>query len=548
MRKLSYHELEKELIALKSNQKECLRDIEYKIFYDNMADMVEIIELIYDKNKQPIDFYIRAINISFTRFVGKTKEQLINKKASVIFGEIEKHLLYSFANVDRTGKHINFKNYNAAFDKYHYISSWKVSKNRIGVSYTDISKAEKAEIEQQKFNKTILDNIPADIAVFDKDHTYLYVNPNGIKNVETRNWIIGKDDFDYCSLKNLDNTRAQDRRDLFNKAIETKQQIEWIDKLNKEGKYSYIMRRFYPIFINNIFHYVIGYGVDISELKKTQYQLHLLNSNLEEKIRERTTELIKSENKLKISLRTEIKLNKLKSKFISTTSHEFRTPLSAINFAAGFIKKYWTKMSPAIMEQKINRVEEQVAHMVVLLDDVLLVGKGDAGEIKNNPTHINFGNFIYEIMEEVYYSCQKSHEIELIDPRELKNSAILIDEKLGRNIFINLLSNAIKFSPNAKKITIELSSEKEETIIVVTDFGIGIPKSELTNIFTPFIRGKNVDLIQGTGLGLSIVKAAVNAIGGKIIVTSIINNGSSFIVKLPKKYKSCTKQSFRGLL
>ena len=83
---------------------------------------------------------------------------------------------------------------------------------------------------------------------------------------------------------------------------------------------------------------------------------------------------------------------------------------------------------------------------------------------------------------------------------------------------------------------------------MVTDFGIGIPKSELTNIFTPFIRGKNVDLIQGTGLGLSIVKAAVNAIGGKIIVTSIINNGSSFIVKLPKKHKSCTKQSFRGLL
>jgi hypothetical protein len=340
MKKLSCHDLEKELIALNSKDNGCLRDIEHKIFFDKMADMVEIIALIDDKNNQPIDFYIRAINISFTRFLGKPKEQLITKKAPVIFGEIEKHWRSSFANVDRTGNYTNFKNYNATFDKYHYISSWKVSKNRIGISYTGSNKAKKAEIEQQKFNKTVLDNIPADIAVFDKDHTYLYENPNGIRDIKTRNWIIGKDDFDYCSLKNLDKTMPQGRRDLFNKAIETKQQIEWIDKLHKEGEHSYRMRPFYPIFINNIFHYVIGYGVDISELKKTQYQPHQLNNNLVEKIKERTTELINSEDKLKISLRTEIKLNKLKSKFISITSHEFRAPLSAINFATNFIKKY----------------------------------------------------------------------------------------------------------------------------------------------------------------------------------------------------------------
>jgi signal transduction histidine kinase len=148
-------------------------------------------------------------------------------------------------------------------------------------------------------------------------------------------------------------------------------------------------------------------------------------------------------------------------------------------------------MSPAIMEQKINRVEEQVAHMVVLLDDVLMVGKGDAGEIKNNPTHINFGNFIYEIMEEVYYSCQKSHEIELIDSRELKNSSILIDEKLGRNIFINLLSNAVKFSLKAKKSRLNYHQKKKRPLLWLQISELEFPNLSL-QIYLRLLFGKKM--------------------------------------------------------
>lgn len=85
MKKLSCHDLEKELIALNSKDNGCLRDIEHKIFFDKMADMVEIIALIDDKNNQPIDFYIRAINIYFTRFLEKPKEQLINRKTFALF-------------------------------------------------------------------------------------------------------------------------------------------------------------------------------------------------------------------------------------------------------------------------------------------------------------------------------------------------------------------------------------------------------------------------------------------------------------------------------
>lgn len=172
--------------------------------------------------------------------------------------------------------------------------------------------------------------------------------------------------------------------------------------------------------------------------------------------------------------------------------------------------------------------------MTYLLDDILIIGEADSGKMGNNPLSVNLGDFINEIIEEIHSYSKELYEISLIDTEELKSTAIYIDIKLGRNIFINLLSNAVKYSVNTEKIIIELSSEKDYIVISIIDFGIGVPKSDFKNIFSPFSRGKNAQLIPGTGLGLSIVQEAINLIGGKIIVNSTEGDGTSFIVKIPK--------------
>ena len=269
---------------------------------------------------------------------------------------------------------------------------------------------------------------------------------------------------------------------------------------------------------------VLGVGQDITELVGYRNELEI-------KVEERTV-------KLNQALEKQKELNELKSKFVSTASHEFRTPLSAINFAAGSIKKYWGKMEPVMIEKKLHKIEDQVMHMTKLLDDVLVIGQSGAGKIRNNPLNMHLGNFINEIIEEVYTSHEKSNKIVVIDTENIKNETIFIDEKLGRNIFINLISNAVKYSKNKENVTIEFSSEKDFTIVTVTDFGIGISKSELKTIFTPFSRGENVDLIQGTGLGLSIAKEAIDTIGGEIVVNSTLGYGATFKVKIPKNKKN----------
>ena len=181
-------------------------------------------------------------------------------------------------------------------------------------------------------------------------------------------------------------------------------------------------------------------------------------------------------------------------------------------------------MEPSKIKQKLKRIGNQVLHMTKLFDDILIIGQTEASKNKYNPLEINLREFMCEIIDEASNSQKKSHKLVLIDTEELKNATIFIDEKLGRNIFINLLSNAVKFS-----------SEDNYTIISVTDFGIGIPRAELSDICKPFARGKNVDLIQDSGLGLSIVKDAIDLIEGKIIVHRNIGNGTFFIVIIPKK-------------
>jgi PAS domain S-box-containing protein len=265
---------------------------------------------------------------------------------------------------------------------------------------------------------------------------------------------------------------------------------------------------------------VLGVGQDITELVGYRKELEF-------KVNQRTL-------KLNEALKKEKELSELKSKFVSTASHEFRTPLSAINFAAGSIKKYWSKMDPGVIDNKLHKIEDQVKHMTKLLDDILIVGQAEAGKMTYNPVHLNLKDFIFEIIEEVSNSDNKVHKILLIDSEELENTTIFIDEKLGRNIFINIINNAVKFSPDSDKVTIELSSERDFNVISVTDFGIGIPEPELKNIFKPFTRGENVDLIQGTGLGLSIVKEAIDLLKGELVVTSTIGKGTTFIVKIAK--------------
>jgi signal transduction histidine kinase len=246
--------------------------------------------------------------------------------------------------------------------------------------------------------------------------------------------------------------------------------------------------------------------------------------NLERKVEERTAELNAALNKEK-------ELVKMKTQFVSIASHEFRTPLSSIAIAAGFIKKYKAKLTEETIEEKLINIEKQVNNMTYLLDDILTVGKGEAGKIPVNLKPLKLPEFITALIREVSRAVGNTHEIVLQE--DYRSFEIVSDEKLLRNIFINLLTNAIKFSPHADKVDLRISTTQEQMKVTIRDYGIGIPKEDLSNLFQPFYRAGNAQAIQGTGLGLSIIKKAIDLLGGTIDVESNVGSGTEMRIQLP---------------
>lgn len=146
--------------------------------------------------------------------------------------------------------------------------------------YNDITEkltAEKKLEDQRVFYEEILDNIPSDIAVFDNEHRYLYLNPKAIKDAELRKWMVGKKDEDYIELRNLPQSILDGRRSIFNAVVQSKQLKSWEEERTApDGTKVYILRNMYPVLDSNKeVKIVIGYGVDITDIKTIQQQIEL---------------------------------------------------------------------------------------------------------------------------------------------------------------------------------------------------------------------------------------------------------------------------------
>ncbi|MBL7931528.1 MAG: PAS domain S-box protein, partial [Bacteroidia bacterium] len=134
---------------------------------------------------------------------------------------------------------------------------------------TERKKAEELLLEQKKFTEKILNLLPVDIAVLDKEQKYTFLNPAAVGDSKLREWLIGKDDYDYCQKKQLPVEMADNRRARFDEAIRNETKIGWLDTYpDKNGELTYKLRQLLPVTENGVFKYAIGYGVDITELKK----------------------------------------------------------------------------------------------------------------------------------------------------------------------------------------------------------------------------------------------------------------------------------------
>jgi two-component system phosphate regulon sensor histidine kinase PhoR len=228
------------------------------------------------------------------------------------------------------------------------------------------------------------------------------------------------------------------------------------------------------------------------------------------------------------------RLERARRDFVANVSHEFKTPLTAIQ---GFAET----LIGGAMEDVQNRgrfLEIIRAHAIRLgrlTDDLLKLARIEAGKLSLEFLPVGAGDFIQPCIETARLNAaSRNISLEFSCPPDMP--PIMGDLSSLQEIMQNLLDNAIRYSPEGGRITVSASAREGELIVSVSDTGIGIPKAEQERIFERFYR---VDAARsresgGTGLGLSIAKHLVESHGGRIEVDSEVGRGSTFSIILPR--------------
>ena len=231
--------------------------------------------------------------------------------------------------------------------------------------------------------------------------------------------------------------------------------------------------------------------------------------------------------------------NKLKLDFFVNISHELRTPVNLISSTIQLIKlnlKNLSKEDANIISKYIDIMESNSMRLIRLINNLIDSTKIDSGFVKFTPINADIIKFVEDVCDSVvdYVDFNKMN---LIFDTDREEEIVLFDPDIIERILLNLLSNAVKFNKVDGTIYVNLYTKDDEIRITVRDEGIGIPKEKLSSIFKRFeqLKTKNKIEKQGSGIGLYLVKSLVTLHGGNIKVESKVNEGSKFIVTIPKK-------------
>jgi signal transduction histidine kinase len=223
-------------------------------------------------------------------------------------------------------------------------------------------------------------------------------------------------------------------------------------------------------------------------------------------------------------------VDRLKTDFVNTVSHDIRTPLTSIMGYVELIKRGGEVNQ--MQRDYIRRVQSSVHHITSLISEVLNLGRIEVG-VNEDFTNISLEPIIKEMLiEQKQLIDENKQTLEVKLPAKLPQ--IFGDSTQIRQMIENLLGNARKYTSEGGKISFTIQVEKEQIILQVADTGCGIPLEDQAKIFDRFYRASNVTPeVSGTGLGLAITKSVVDNHRGRIWVDSMVGKGSVFTVVLP---------------
>jgi signal transduction histidine kinase len=219
-------------------------------------------------------------------------------------------------------------------------------------------------------------------------------------------------------------------------------------------------------------------------------------------------------------------LNEMKKRLMHTISHEFRTPLAAIQSSSEILTRYADRLTDEQRTARLTNIRAQVHHLRGMLEktEELLQANMEPPFAYKQPLKLE--TVLRDILAANDHPKVRYHV-------EGTPRPVYADAHLLRQMITNLLQNAVTYSPPGAHIEVFQYYASDTVYIAVKDEGMGISENDLKYVFEPFFRGDNADTVPGTGLGLSVVRHAVEAHDGDVFVYSALEQGTVVLVQLP---------------
>jgi signal transduction histidine kinase len=358
-------------------------------------------------------------------------------------------------------------------------------------------------LEENKLLRAVFDQLPSELVVVTPDIRYLLVNKAAVKDDEIREWMIGRSDQEFWERKNRSSELSVKRREGCLEVIRTQSDLQFEESFHvgtpQEKHYVRLHR---PNLNGTEQPYIIIYGQEITELKKSEEQLKAQNIELE-------------------------KVNHELDQFVYSASHNLRAPLLSMKGLLGLIED--DEIEAPARQRFIDEIYKSIQRLDATIKDIIDYSKNARLELL--PTPIDLEQLVRNTHEDLKFYEGITVSLEIITRQ---TSVFYSDERRLNSIIHNIMSNSVKYSDQSKEhcmLTVAIEVTRETCKLVFTDNGKGISPDNQHRVFDMFYRGTTER--SGSGLGLYIVKEMTERIGGSIELQSELGRGTSLTLTLP---------------
>lgn len=362
--------------------------------------------------------------------------------------------------------------------------------------------------ETKNFYEQLIDQLPMELAVFDTDARFEYVNSQGISDPDTREWIIGRTNEEYCRHHDLDVELGRTRDEAIREVARTGEPTRVEESIESSSGTRHYIRIHVPVTdLEGRVTNVVGCSLDITERVRSEQELLQAKEQAEEAAH-------------------------LKSAMLANMSHEIRTPLTSIT---GFAEVLEDEGANTDVERFAELIVNSGRRLLNTLDSVLQLSKLEAGTRTLNREKLDLVEEAHTVVTEQ----RARSEADGLEVRaETPSEPVLghCDPTAVQRILTNLVSNGIKFTDLGGEVIVRVEPGNDHVSVEVEDTGVGMSKAFQEEMFEAF-KQESSGLsreYEGSGLGLSLVKELVDRHEGTLDVESTPGEGTTITVQLPR--------------